>query len=148
MSIRDTTSRRNFLRYASMAAAATPILGEGHFARAAQQQQVYTFGVNHGLPADTVLINANENPLGPCKAACEAIGGIAHAGGRYDIYNHNEILIKTVASQLQLKPDYIALYPGSSEPLHYTVLAFTSPAPSSNRCIPSASTTRCRPIPR
>jgi len=123
----STTSRRNFLRYASLAAAATPILTEGHFARAAQQQSVYTFGVNHPLPSDTVLINANENPLGPCKAACEAIASIAHAGGRYDIYNHNEILIKSVASQLNLKPEYVALYPGSSEPLHYTVLAFTSP---------------------
>jgi histidinol-phosphate aminotransferase len=122
------SSRRNFLRYASLAAAATPILTEGHFARAAQQQQVYTFGVNHPMPADTVLINANENPLGPCKAACEAIAGIAHVGGRYDIYNHNEILIKQVASQLNLKPEYISVYPGSSEPLHYTVLAFTSPS--------------------
>ena len=123
----STTSRRNFLRYASLAAAATPILTEGHFARAAQQQQVYTFGVTHGMPADTVLINANENPLGPCKAACEAIAGIAHVGGRYDIYNHNEILVKQLASQLNLKPEYISVYPGSSEPLHYTVLAFTSP---------------------
>ncbi len=124
----STTSRRNFLRYASLAVAATPILTEGHFAHAAQQQQVYTFGVNHPMPADTVLINANENPLGPCKAACDAIAGISHAGGRYDIYNHNEILIKQVAEQLKLKPEYIGLYPGSSEPLHYTVLAFTSPS--------------------
>ena len=127
----STTSRRNFLRYASLAAAATPILTEGHFARAAQQQQqVYTFGVTHGMPADTVLINANENPLGPCKAACEAIANIAHAGGRYDIYNHNETLIKQVAEQMKLKPEYVAVYPGSSEPLHYTVLAFTSPGHS------------------
>jgi histidinol-phosphate aminotransferase len=132
---RPATSRRSFLRNASFAAVAAPILTEAHFARAAQnsgqsasQQQVYTFGVDHGLPPDTVLINANENPLGPCKAACDAIGGIVKAGGRYDIYNHNEILIKTVATQLDLKPDHVALYPGSSEPLHYTVLAFTSPA--------------------
>ena len=125
-----TTSRRNFLRYASLAAAATPLLTEGHLARAAQQQQqsVYTFGVNHPLPADTVLINANENPLGPCKAACEAIANIAHVGGRYDIYDHNTILIKQVATQLGLKPESVNLYPGSSEPLHYTVLAFTSPS--------------------
>jgi histidinol-phosphate aminotransferase len=121
-----STSRRNFLRYASLAAAA-PIFTE---ARAAQQQSVYTFGVNHPLPPDTVLINANENPLGPSQGAIAAIAEIARAGGRYDIYNHNEILIKTAASQLQLKPEYIALYPGSSEPLHYTVLAFTSPTRS------------------
>lgn len=131
MSTHETTSRRSFLRYASLAAAAAPILTEGHFARAAAQstgQPVFTFGVNHPLPADTVLINANENPLGPCKAACQAIADIAHIGGRYDIYDHNTTLIKTVATQLNLKPEYVSLYPGSSEPLHYTVLAFTSPS--------------------
>jgi hypothetical protein len=119
-------SRRTFLRNASLAAVAAPILTEAHFARA-QQQQVYTFGVNHPLPPDTALINANENPLGPSKAAIEAIAKISSAGGRYDIYNQNEILLKTVATQMNLKPEYVALYPGSSEPLHWTVLGFTSP---------------------
>jgi len=124
----NQTSRRNFLRYASLTAAAAPILTEAHFARAAQQQQsVYTFGVGHPLPPDTVLINANENPLGPCKAACEAISGIAHAGGRYDIYNQQDKLVKTFASQNNLKEDYVSVWAGSSEPLHFTVLAFTSP---------------------
>jgi hypothetical protein len=43
-----SSSRRNFLRYASLAAASAPILTESAFARAArQQQQVYTFGANH-----------------------------------------------------------------------------------------------------
>ena len=37
MSSPNNTSRRNFLRYASLAAAAGPMLGEAHFARAAQQ---------------------------------------------------------------------------------------------------------------
>jgi histidinol-phosphate aminotransferase len=125
-----TSSRRNFLRYASLAAASAPILTEAHIARAAQtpsQQQVYTFGVDHGLPPDTVLINANENPLGPCPAACQAIASIAHAGGRYDIYNHQETLTKTFAAQNNLKPEYVNIYAGSSQPLHWTVLAFTSP---------------------
>ncbi len=120
------SSRRNFLRLSALAAAA-PILSEGHFARAAQQQQVYTFGVNHGLPPDTVLINANENPLGPCQAACAAIGSVAHLGGRYDISNLNDTLIKTFAKQNGLKESYVSVYAGSTEPLHYTVLAFTSP---------------------
>src|ERR1700722_7318861 len=129
MSNLNSTTRRNFLRYASLAAAAGPILGEAQFARAAQQQQsIYTFGVNGPLPPDTVLINANENPLGPSKGACEAIANITHAGGRYDLYDNNEKLIKTVAEQMGLKENSIAVYAGSSEPLHYTVLAFTSPA--------------------
>jgi histidinol-phosphate aminotransferase len=121
-------SRRHFLRNASIAAVAGPILTEAHFARAAAQQgSVYTFGVNHPLPPDTVLINANENPLGPSEAAIDAIASIARAGGRYDIYNQQEILTKTFASQNGLKENYVTVYAGSSEPLHYTVLAFTGP---------------------
>jgi histidinol-phosphate aminotransferase len=131
-SSRTPTTRRNFLRYASFAAAAGPILGEAHFARAAAQQAgssqpIFTFGVNGPLPAGTVLINANENPLGPCEVACKAIGSIAHAGGRYDIYNQQGILTKTFAEQNNLKENSIAVYAGSGAPLHYTVLAFTSP---------------------
>jgi histidinol-phosphate aminotransferase len=79
------------------------------------------------MPADAVLINANENPLGPCKAACEAIASIAPKGGRYDIDGETDKLTKTFASQNGLKENYIAVYAGSSEPLHYSVLAFTSP---------------------
>jgi len=120
-------SRRSFLRNASLAAVAAPILTEAHFARAAQQGSIYTFGVGHPLSPDTVLINANENPLGPSKSALEAITAIAKAGGRYDIYNQQEELIKLFANQNGLKESYITAWAGSSEPLHYTVLAFTSP---------------------
>src|ERR1700679_3186516 len=128
MSNPTSTTRRNFLRYASLAASAGPFLGEAPFARAAQQQQsIYTFGVNGPLPPDTVLINANENPLGPSKSACEAIGSISHAGGRYDIYGEQDKLTKTFATQNGLKENQIAVYAGSTEPLHYTVLAFASP---------------------
>ena len=83
--------------------------------------------MRQAMPADAVLINANENPLGPCKAACEAIASIAPKGGRYDIDGETDKLIKTFASQNGLKENYIAVYAGSSEPLHYSVLAFTSP---------------------
>jgi histidinol-phosphate aminotransferase len=80
-----------------------------------------------GLPADAVIINANENPLGPSKAACEAIAKIAPMGGRYDRLGEQAAFIKTYADQNGLKPENIAVYAGSSEPLHYTVMAFTSP---------------------
>ena len=128
---KSSSSRRSFLRYASLAAAA-PILTEAHFAFAAQTatpakgaarpRRVYA-----APPAGAVLINANENPLGPCKAACEAIAKIAPSGGRYDFYGETDKLTKTFAEQHGLKPEYIAVYAGSSEPLHYSVLAFTSP---------------------
>ncbi len=123
-----SASRRSFLRYASLAAAA-PIFTEAHFAFAAQQ----TAGAaparrsRSASPAGAVLINANENPLGPCKAACEAIAAIAPMGGRYDIMGKTEELTKTFAAQHNLPEDHIAVYAGSSEPLHFSVLAFTSP---------------------
>jgi histidinol-phosphate aminotransferase len=79
------------------------------------------------FPEGAVLINANENPLGPCKAACEAIAAIAHKGGRYDIDGETAKLTTTFAQQNGLKEDYISVYAGSSEPLHFTTLAFTSP---------------------
>lgn len=127
-------SRRSFMRMAGVAAS-VPILTEAHFARAAllAAQQATTPAaaparrMRSAMPEGAVLINANENPLGPCKAACEAIAAIAHKGGRYDIDGETDKLTRTFASQSGLKESYISVYAGSSEPLHFTVLAFTSP---------------------
>jgi histidinol-phosphate aminotransferase len=80
-------------------------------------------------PKDAVLINANENPLGPCGVACGAINEVATQGGRYSDWMTTD-LIKTFAAAEGLKPQYIRAFPGSSGPLHFSVLAFTSPAKS------------------
>ena len=126
-----SNSRRNFLRNASLLAAA-PILTEAHFAMAAQQATQQAAGRRGGarepMPDDAVRINANENPLGPCKAACEKIAAIAPMGGRYDYDGEAGKLTKTFASQNNLKENYIMTYAGSSDPLHFTVLAYTSPS--------------------
>jgi histidinol-phosphate aminotransferase len=125
----SASSRRSFLRFASLAAA-TPIFTEAHFAFAAQQTSAAKPATRRSFtppPPGAVLINANENPLGPCKAACDVIASIAPSGGRYDLFGETDKLTKTFASQHGLKEEYIAVYAGSSEPLHYTVLAFTSP---------------------
>jgi histidinol-phosphate aminotransferase len=125
-----SASRRSFLRYAALAAA-TPVFTEAHFARAAMQAAA---GAKHtrlslhtDAPTDAVLINANENPLGPCQSARDAIAAITPSGGRYDFYGETDKLVKTFAAQHHLSEDSIAVYAGSSEPLHYSVLAFTSP---------------------
>ena len=116
--------RRSFLWAAGLAAAA-PIVTEASLAQAAR------FSSTGGVPpADAVLINANENPLGPSKAAIEAIAQIAPLGGRYDRLGEQDLFIETFATQHGLKPENIAVYAGSSEPLHYTVLSFTSPTRS------------------
>jgi histidinol-phosphate aminotransferase len=128
----QSSARRLFLRGAALAAA-TPILTEAHLAFAAQTTpsgMALHGQARQAPPPGAVLINANENPLGPCKAACDAIAAIAPMGGRYDIYGETAKLIKTFAAQHGLKEDYIAVYAGSSEPLHYSVMAFTSPSKS------------------
>ena len=123
--------RRMFLGGAALAAA-TPILTEAQFAWAAASDAPPRGMALHGQgrdapPPGAVLINANENPLGPSKAACEAIARIAPLGGRYDLLGEVKALSATFADQHGLKPENIVVYAGSSEPLHYTVLAFTSP---------------------
>jgi len=116
--------RRAFL-WGSAVAAAAPILSEADLAWGKMASQM--LGV---LPPDAVIINANENPLGPCKAACEAIAKIAPLGGRYDRMGELDALTNEYAARHGLKPENVAFYAGSSEPLHYTTLAFTSPTKS------------------
>ncbi|MES2390774.1 MAG: pyridoxal phosphate-dependent aminotransferase [Acidobacteriota bacterium] len=127
-----SNSRRSFLRFAALAAAA-PMLSEAHFAMAAQQAttpQPKRGRASHPQmkpPADAVLINANENPMGPCKEAQDAICAMAPLGGRYDLLDEGAKLTKTIAAKLNVSEDHIAVYAGSSEPLQYAVMAFTSP---------------------
>lgn len=78
------------------------------------------------LPPGAVKIDANENPLGPCPEALEAMHPLLKDGGRY----HFELpvaLHKVLAEAHGLRPNYIRSYPGSSPALHEAVLAFTSP---------------------
>lgn len=80
-------------------------------------------------PNDAVLINANENPLGPCSAAREAVVAIAPQSGRYLDHLTDE-LVKQYAQSVGVSEGQVKIYAGSSEPLHYTVMAFTSPKAS------------------
>jgi len=118
------SSRRSFLQLSSaaaIAAAGIPILTEQHFA-----QRLARTG-SHPFPKGAVVIDSNENPLGPCSAACNAVSSIAPQGGRYADWLTDD-LIETFASQQGLKTEYVQAYAGSSGPLHFSVLAFTSPA--------------------
>ncbi len=78
---------------------------------------------------DVIFLDSNENPLGPSAGAREAIAAITPDGGRYRDDLSDE-LVKLFAQQEGLKTDYVRLFAGSSEPLHYTVLAYTSPTRS------------------
>ena len=116
-------SRRNFGRLASlMAAGATlPFYNESAMAQLSM--------LKDPMPADAVKINANENPMGPCPEAAEAIYNVVKKGGRY-MYEETFGLAKIMAEQEGVKPSYVHPYAGSSAPLHQSVLAFTSPTKS------------------
>jgi histidinol-phosphate aminotransferase len=130
----SASSRRSFLRLAGLAAS-LPILTEGNLAWAAMQQAtpapagkvVPRSRVFHAFPPGSVVINANENPMGPCDAALKAISAAAVNGGRYDADGLVDKLTQTIAKQTGVPADHIAIYAGSSEPLQYSVMAFTSP---------------------
>lgn len=120
-------SRRSFLQVGAIAPAAlaSGSLGESFFAAS-----VRAASLPHGpFPKDAVIIDANENPLGPCSVAREAIAEITGNSGRYSFWL-TEDLAKRFAEQQGLKPEYIHAFPGSGEPLHFSVLAFTSTARS------------------
>ncbi len=85
-------------------------------------------GNRGAMPDDGVKINQNENPLGPCPEALEAISQVAKFGGRYSPHGESRELVRTAAEMEGLKADYVVAFAGSSDPLHRTVCAFTSPS--------------------
>jgi histidinol-phosphate aminotransferase len=113
-------SRRNFGRLATMLAAGSTL----PFANEAALAQLSM--VKGGIPADAVKIDANENPMGPCAEALEAIHKAAANGGRY-MYQETFDMAETLAEQEGVKSTYVKPYAGSSAPLHQAVLAFCSP---------------------
>jgi histidinol-phosphate aminotransferase len=111
-------SRRHFMRMAGVATA-LPLLGEARLAMA----QVPAAAADHAAPK--TWINANEHPEGPCAAARAALGDMIPLGGRY-LFEQTGRMVETCARHLGLRTDHALPYAGSSEPLHYGVLAFTS----------------------
>ena len=112
-------SRRNLGKIAAMvtAGASMPFYNESALAQLSKVDNV---------PADAVMINSNENPLGPCPEAKEAAMKIVSQGGRY-LYGETDKVAKIMSEQEGVKVSYVRVYPGSSAPLHQAVLAFTSP---------------------
>jgi histidinol-phosphate aminotransferase len=110
-------SRRSFLQL-SAAAAALHIVTEPMLAAAAAGR--------HPFSKDAVMIDSNENPLGPSQSARDAISAIIPQGGRYCDHLTDE-LVHTFAQIEGLNPDYVHAVAGSSPPLRFGVVAFTSP---------------------
>lgn len=112
-------SRRSFLHLsaAASAAAAFRVMSEPMLAAAARRRP-------HA--SDAILIDSNENPLGPCQAARDAASALVPLGGRYSD-NLTDDLLNTFAQSEGLSADTIRVTVGSTPPLSLAVLAFTSP---------------------
>ena len=97
--IRRGFTRRNFSRIASLitAGAALPFYNEPALAQLSRVRNI---------PADAVIINANENPLGPCPEAADAIHSVVQKGGRY-MYDLTDAMITTLAEQEGVKSNYV-----------------------------------------
>lgn len=114
-------SRRSFLHFSAAATAAAAFRGFSEPMLAAAARKPHA--------ADAVVIDSNENPLGPCQAARDAMAAILPQGGRY-ADNLNDELVKTFAQQEGLNPECVNATVGSTPPLALSVLAFTSPQKS------------------
>jgi histidinol-phosphate aminotransferase len=113
-------SRRDLGRMAALliGGAALPFYNEATLA-----QDLKAIG---NVPPDAVRINANENPMGPCPEAAEAVRKAAAQGGRY-LFGETWAFIEAMASVEGLPTEYVAAFAGSSDPLHRAVLAYAAP---------------------
>jgi histidinol-phosphate aminotransferase len=114
-------SRRSFLHWSAGASAAAALL--------IVTEPMLAWADTANVSKDAILINANENPLGPCAAAREAVAAIVPQGGRYQL-ELTDNLVESVTRLEGVKPEYVKIFPGSSGPLHFIVLAYTSPTKS------------------
>jgi histidinol-phosphate aminotransferase len=113
-------SRRHLGRIAAMltAGATLPFYNEPALAQLSK--------LDGPIPADAVIINANENPMGPHPEAIDAVRNISLKSGRY-MYNLATEMQDTLADQLGVKHNYVRAAAGSSNPLHHCVMAFCTP---------------------
>src|SRR5579885_513458 len=113
--VRRGFTRRDFARVAALmtAGAALPFYNEAALAQ----------GLSAGprIPADAVKINANENPMGPCPEAIEAIQKLVPQGGRY-LYQETFAFVDAMAATEGVPHDHVLPFAGSSDPLHRVVL--------------------------
>jgi histidinol-phosphate aminotransferase len=77
-----------------------------------------------------IRISSNENPLGPGKAALDAIVRKFPEAGRYPFNSSpaDGALVAAIAAKFGVKPDNVVLGGGSQEILRNAVRAYTSPA--------------------
>ena len=109
-------SRRSFARIAAASAAGAALPFEAAFAQLSMTRE---------MPPGAVRINANENPLGPCAEAAEAMCAAVKNGGRYS-YDEAIKFARLLADVEGVPAECVSPFGGSSDPLYRAVVAFTS----------------------
>ncbi len=104
-------SRRTFLRRSLQLSAAAVTL------RIATEPMLAAAARHHPFSANGVMIDSNENPLGPSQPARDAMSAILPLGGRY-MDNLTDELIHTFAQQEGLNPECVQVFAGSTPALH------------------------------
>jgi histidinol-phosphate aminotransferase len=128
MTFTSTVSRRRFLRMGSslpLSAAVLPGIARTAFGAPASAKGA----TPAGAAKPVAILDGNEYFAGPTAAAVDAMHRVSLVGNRY-LNSDTADFSKEVAEYHGLKPNYVTLYAGSSEPLKFTTIAFTSPARS------------------
>jgi len=136
-------SRRGFLRLVGMDAG--PLSGavlsarglEAHLAEAQAQGQRARPVLPPGV--DEIRISSNENPLGPGRAALDAILGKFPEAGRYPFNSTpaDADLVAALAAKYKVKPENVVMGAGSQEILKSAMRAFVSESKSLVTALPT-----------
>lgn len=111
-------SRRSFFHLSAAASIASLFRGMGEAQLAAAVRP-------RAHAPNAVIIDSNENPLGPSQGARDAVAAMIPQGGRYSFELTDE-LVATFAPTEGLNAQWVRATVGSTPPLGLTVLAFTS----------------------
>ena len=119
-------SRRSFLGALKPAASAFPL---ALVAARGREASIAAGGLNPPPPdASAILLDSNENPLGPGPAAMDALTRAFVDAGRYPTNARPNMadLRAAIASRVSVKPENVALGAGSWEILRTAVRLYTS----------------------
>jgi histidinol-phosphate aminotransferase len=139
-------SRRGFLRLtgadSAMDGVALAARGlEAHFAEEEAQAQGQGPRVRPVLPpgVEEIKISSNENPLGPGRAAIDAIRGKFGEAGRYPFNASptDSALVSAIADRFRVKPENIVLGAGSQELLKSAMRTWVTPQKSLVTALPT-----------
>ena len=136
-------SRRGFLRLigadeANFDGALLSARGlEAHFAEAQAQGQRARPVLPPGV--DEIRISSNENPLGPGRAAIDAIRGKFPEAGRYPFNSSptDSALVSAIADKFNVKSQNVVMGAGSQEILKSAMRAWVSPQKSLVTALPT-----------